>query len=268
MILAAAVCARVPTPIAFAASEAQPSTGCAGPRQPELRDDRQRITVGGEERTYVVDAPPSTDDARPVVLAFHGFRSNAADQRAAAVALAEREHAIVVCPEGHDGVHLLGTTGRGWDLEPADTRDVEFVRALLDRLERERCVDRRRIYATGFSNGAFFASLLGCRLADRIAAIAPISGGMPLAACTPARPVPVLMVYGTADTVLAPAMMRAGRDWWAQVDRCGAPRERDGCTAYDACAADVVACEGSHGHQWPAGTTERIWRFFAAHPRT
>ncbi len=250
---------------------AEPSAGCTGAATPELRADHQRIVVAADERTYVVDAPASSaNDPRPVVLAFHGFQGDGASQRIGTgmASLADRERAIVVHPDGHDDVRLLGTVGRGWDLGTSQTRDLDFVRALLDRLERERCVDRRRVYATGFSNGAFFASLLGCRLGDRIAAIAPIAGGMPLPACTPARPVAVLMMYGRADDVVPPDLMRGARDWWVRVDHCGASQDHDGCATYAACAADVVACEGTQMHLWPAGATERIWRFFAAHPRT
>src|SRR5262249_19948339 len=141
------------------------------------------------------------------------------------------------------------------------------VRSLLDAVERERCVDRRRVFATGMSNGGFFTNLLGCVLADRLAAIAPVAGAIPLGRCTAARPVPVLLIQGSADTVVSPAMVRAARDWWTGVDGCGAAEERDGCARYRGCTADVLYCEGPQGHVWPSDATERIWRFFQAHPR-
>ena len=229
------------------------------------------MTVGSDARSFIVDAPASDPDRpRPLVLGFHGYRGNAENQRRGTgmIELAERNDVIVVHPDGHEGVRLLGSVGRGWDLGAHETHDLDFVRALLDRLERERCVDRRRVYAIGMSNGGFFASLAGCRLADRIAAIAPVAGAMPLPACVPARPVPVLLTFGRADDIVPPALMRSARDWWAKVAGCGSPREGEGCTRYEGCAADVVACEGPQGHTWPPDTTERAWRFFEAHPRT
>src|SRR5439155_516486 len=81
--------------------------------------------------------------------------------------------------------------------------------------------DRRRIFATGMSNGGFFASLLGCELAARLAAVAPVAGALPLDGCVPARPVPVLLVHGRADRVVAPATARAARDWLACAGCCG-----------------------------------------------
>ena len=181
--------------------------------------------------------------------------------------LALRDGFIAVHPEGHDGVRLLGTAGRGWDIRPDEARDAGFVRTLLDRFEQERCVDRRRVFATGMSNGAFFASLLGCVAADRLAAVAPVAGGLDLRACAPVRPVPILFVYGRADRIVRAEMVHGARDWWARADGCGAAVERDGCTRYTACAADVIFCEGPQAHRWPRSATPRIWRFFQAHPR-
>jgi len=117
------------------------------------------------------------------------------------------------------------------------------------------------------SNGGFFTNLLGCALADRLAAIAPVAGALALARCTPARPVPVLLVHGRSDRIVRPELVRGARDWWAGIDGCGNPVERDGCAQYAGCAADVVYCEGPQAHRWPSDATERIWRFFQVHPR-
>lgn len=252
------------------AAPADASAGCAGTPRPAARGERREITVADEPRSYVVDAPTSDHTAPlPLILAFHGFRGNADGLRRGTgmIGLAARAAAVVVHPDGHEGVHLLGTVGRGWDLRADETRDLDFVRTLLDALERERCIDRRRIYATGMSNGGFFANLVGCRLADRVAAVAPVAGAMPLPGCTPPHPIAVLLTFGRADDIVPPTLMRSARDWWATVERCGGGRERDGCTHFEGCAADLVSCEGPQAHSWPPEATERIWRFFEAHPR-
>src|SRR5439155_1510641 len=146
----------------------------------------------------------------------------------------------------------LGTTGRGWDMRPAETRDVDFVRAVLDRLEYERCVDRRRIFATGMSNGGFFANLLGCTLAERLAAIAPVAGALDLGSCVPARPMPVLLLYGRADRVVPAALIAAARAWWARADHCATAAADGDCEHYTGCAADLVYCEGPQAPLRPA----------------
>ncbi len=268
-LLIASACSSPPRGIPVPA-DTDPSAGCRGEPRAAERDARQQLTAGGDTHDYLLDAPDSEPARpRPLILAFHGFRSDAADVCAGTGLrdVAERERAVIACPEGREDARLIGAVGRGWDINPGETRDVGFVAALLDHLERERCIDRRRVYATGMSNGGLFTSLLGCRLAGRFAAIATVAGVMPLQGCAPARPLPVLLVFGRRDRVVPPALMRGGRDWWARIDGCAAPVDVDGCTAYGGCRADVVACEGSQAHQWPADATERIWRFFAAHPR-
>jgi polyhydroxybutyrate depolymerase len=230
---------------------------------------RGSLVVDGETREWLLDLPAGpTDRPLPLVLDFHGFRGSARRLRwwTGFAKLAHRSGFIAVHPDGHDGVRLLGTIGRGWDLRPGETRDLGFVRALLDRLEEERCIDRRRIFATGMSNGGFFANLLGCLMADRLAAVAPVAGALALRGCTPARSMPVLLIYGRGDRVVRPDMIEAARDWWAAADACGASTEQDGCQHYAGCA--LVACAGTQGHWWPSGATERIWRYFQKNPRS
>ena len=249
----------------------EPSSGCrAGGELAALVRERRSLTVGGDTRTYLIDAPgAATDQPLPVVLVFHGYQGNGAQMRDGAgfAALGTRERFIAIHPDGHEGVRLLGSVGRGWDLGPKDTTDLELVRTILDTVERERCVDRRRVFATGMSNGGFMANLLGCRLADRLAAVAPVAGAMPRSGCTPPQPVAVMITLGRADDVVPPSLARGARDWWIEQLGCHGDSERDGCTRYDGCKADLAYCEGPHAHSWPPDTTQRVWRFFESHPK-
>jgi polyhydroxybutyrate depolymerase len=244
----------------------EPSAGCRPGTLSAAVGERHEVAG----RSYLFDAPAApADRPLPVVLAFHGFRSDASDLRAGIgfAQLAGNQGIAVVYPEGHDGVELLGMTGVGWDLRPDQTTDRDFVRTVLDRLDAERCIDRRRIYATGMSNGGFLANLLGCQLSDRLAAVAPVAGALDLGSCTPARPIPILLLYGSADTVVSPELVERGVAWWAKRNGCTASAPSEGCTRWTGCTADVVACEGSQPHRWPRDATDRIWQFFSAHVR-
>jgi polyhydroxybutyrate depolymerase len=249
----------------------RPSAGCRPGTLSALVGERRTIVVDGLERSYLIDAAAArADDPRPVVLAFHGFRHSAAGLRSGLglVELAAVGELVALHVEGRDGVRLLEREGRGWDTAPGDVRDAAFVRAILDAVEAERCIDRRRVFATGFSNGGFVSNLLGCQLSDRLAAVAPVAGARALDTCAPAAPVPILFFHGASDRVVPPRLTVAARAWWRTANRCGAGDEpRDGCVASRDCAADVVVCEGPQAHAWPEDATRRIWAFFRAHPR-
>ncbi|MGW0007140.1 alpha/beta hydrolase family esterase [Nocardia grenadensis] len=89
-----------------------------------------------------------------------------------------------------------------WDFGPGSA-DIGYLADLLTEVESTLCVDTRRIYATGLSMGGFTTSSLGCQVADRLAAIAPVAGLTDFDWCTPARPVPVIDLHGTADPIVA-----------------------------------------------------------------
>ena len=188
-----AAVARAADPVA-----ARPSQGCSLDRIEQGRRLEGRIDVGGVRRDYLLDVPDSVRPhaPAPLLLDFHGFGHSGAGvwQVSGFRDLSARAGFITVYPEGlpvrlRIGGEELERAGLG-DVRVDGNRDLAFVRALLDDLERRYCIDRSRVFATGFSNGAFFSALLGCAMSDRIAAVAPVSGGPLRVACTPARGVP------------------------------------------------------------------------------
>ena len=50
---------------------------------------------------------------------------------------------------------------------------------MLDQMATKYSVDATRIYAAGLSEGGLMAIKVGCSMADRIAAIAPVGAAMP-----------------------------------------------------------------------------------------
>ena len=93
--------------------------------------------------------------------------------------------------------------------------DIAFTIDLLDHLEEQYCINKRRIYVTGFSNGGGLAHLLACNstLSGRIAAFAIASGafykasalgGEPLfERCKINRsPIPIVEFHGSEDPVI------------------------------------------------------------------
>lgn len=166
------------------------------------------VSRGSSTRTYRVHVPGSYVADRPqaVVLVFHGYSGNAVsmEQSTGFSRLADVQGFIAVYPQGL----LDGDGGKPFwaSAGPIDygIDEAAFVSNILDDLQKKLCVDPKRIFVTGFSNGGGMSGFLACRLARRIAAFAPISGNfyaLP-GGCNPGRPVPILEFHGTMDPVV------------------------------------------------------------------
>lgn len=83
--------------------------------------------------------------------------------------------------------------------------DIAFVKAMLDHLATGYATDSKRIYASGFSNGAQMTSRLAVDLSDRFAAIAAHAGTMWLDP-KPARPMTMVFTVGSLDDRFTPAL--------------------------------------------------------------
>lgn len=262
---------------------ALPSTACG------LNDNKRyavatttagELLLGSAKRTFRVHVPPQYEAEKPLplVLMFHGGGGSGRQLELSSSGMneiADREGFIAAYP---DGTGLVKTWNGGGCCGAAvrdNVDDVGFVAALLDHLEETLCLDRRRVFAAGMSNGAMMSHRLGCELADRIAAIAPVAGTDMTSSCTPTRPVPILHIHGSADghvpwqgglgcgpagvpfTGVEESITR-----WAMRDQCsGVSRpyfeQGDGsCQAYGDCSdgAEVVLCTiRDGGHSWPGG---------------
>jgi len=284
-----------PPDVVDAATPMPPRGPCArGDEGP--RDRTMTVTSGGIARSFLVHLPTGWDGrtARQVVLNFHGRTNTAAQQNliSGMTAVADRHGFLAVHPQG-----LGDTWNAGLCCGEAQARqidDVAFTGALLDALEGALCIDTRRVYALGFSNGGFLSHRLGCALAPRIAAIASVAGTNLTTPCTPSRAMPVLHIHGTADAVVPYAgyLGVAGVDRtmaeWAARNGCGAtpsPLSVRGdvtCVQWTGCRdrAGVRRCSvQGGGHQWPGGMTipllganttainasEEAWQFFSAY---
>lgn len=276
-------------------ADSMTSSGCASGTS--LSGDLDwKLQVAGRERAVRVHLPRGYDATKPtpVVLNFHGRNSTASQQELLTGMSPKADAAgfVVVYPSG------VGQTWNGGlccgEAQTAQVDDVGFTRAVLDELERKLCVDKRRVFATGLSNGAFMANRLGCELADRIAAIAPVAGQLATTSCSPSRPIGVMHFHGTADNVVSYTGLglpgvEVSLKAWATRNGCAATplqtyaKGDTTCVTYAKCtdAADVTLCTiDGGGHTWPGGfavpglgkTTQDIkavdamWEFFQGHP--
>jgi len=193
-----------------------PSPGCsiaqAAVAAPAVTNQRETIEVDGTSRWYLLNLPATTTPSpvptspgasalstpRPLVLDFHGLAEGATIHSATSRfgTLGQQDGFIAVFPNGTGSPVHWNTTAQ------SGNQDLDFVTALLTQLEATRCIDTSRVYASGFSDGAFFVSLLACTMSNRFAAIAAVSGLQLDKPCHTTRPVPILTFHGTADPIL------------------------------------------------------------------
>lgn len=276
-----------------------PAATCTGKSAPAMADDTWTISSGGLMRTANVHVPTSYDPTAgmPLVLDFHGYSSNA-DQEALLSGMngkADSAGFIAIHPEGTNNSWNAGSCCGQAATDGVD--DIGFVKDLLDTAADCLCIDAHRIFVTGMSNGGFLSNRIGCEMADRIAAIAPVAGVLGMPACTPSRPMPVIHFHGTADTLVpyngnpAEGFIAVPDDFanWGARDACtDTPSSTfsngdSACSSYLHCGggAQVTLCTVQNGgHTWPGGlpvpslgytttdlsATDAMWSFFLAHP--
>ncbi len=287
-----------------------PSRGCrlgaAARTQPTGEVSRERsLTSGGHTRHFLLDVPAqaaTTPDAKPVpiplVLNIHGLMETPGEQQLLTKMqpLARERGWAMAWPEGIGYSWNAGVCcGRAQDEE---SDDVRFIRDLVAQLGREMCLDLRRVYATGMSNGGFMSYRLACEASDLIAAVAPVAGVEVVPSCTPSRPVPLLAFNGTSD-LLVPHEGRPRLNFpsadesigrWRARNRCSGSastlyqRDDVSCSASSGCTNDasaILCTIDGGGHTWPGGmgvfflgktsdavdASSAILDFFAAHAR-
>jgi polyhydroxybutyrate depolymerase len=217
----------------------------------------------------------------PLVIGLHGAGGTGEDfdARTGLSAYGDDQGFATVFP-------TAASSRRFWSLNrAADPDDVPRIEALLDAIETLGCTDPDRVYATGVSNGGGFAARLGCELAGRIAAVAPVAGGYrALDRCPPTRRSSLLEIHGLADHVVpyrgippdfkgnVPRFVAR----WARRHGCsprpvrthpsrGVTRLRyRGCE--DGTGVEHIAIAGLD-HGWWTHANEEIWRFVRGRSR-
>jgi polyhydroxybutyrate depolymerase len=246
------------------------------------RASRTFVNVATPEgsRSALLHLPPHWRDVRlSLVVALHGWGGDGPfmESYSGLSRLADKAGFAVVYPSA---------PGRSWAY--GTDRDVGFIDELLDQLAERACIDASRVYVTGVSNGGGMTALLGCRLAERVVAIAPVAGGYKaLPACTPEQPVSVLEIHGTADRVVpydgappdfhgsVPQYLRG----WLRADGCRGRVQRSTVNArtlrlrWTGCAGGTTVQHlrlFGAPHTWPGAgprdpwppAQEMVWDFF------
>lgn len=252
--------------------------------------DEMNLRTGRYQRHFLIHIPESSskDEPRPLVVVLHGAFSTAQEMEkwSGWSQLADREKFIVIYPEGIGLLGFLQHWNAGhccgkavednWD-------DVAFLEAAIDGVSTRYGVDKRRVYMVGFSNGGMMAYRFAAERPTRLAAVAAVAAAIgsrvapdqpELLLPSPERPVPVLIMHGTADRNVPFAGGKVGDreylpvsaavNFWTDANRCvGGPVRKDSFGGMvteeswtDARGRNEVRSYQilDWGHQWPGGT--------------
>jgi len=235
-----------------------------------LQPGVQTLTLqhDGVERSYRLHVPTGYDHSRPVplVLNFHGL-TGTPDLQALSSAMdadSDSEGFVVAYPAGVQNSWNAGTCCG--EAARTNVDDVGFARAVVADLKQKLCIDPRRVYATGMSNGGFMSHRLACEAADLFAAIGPVAGALGVSNCQPSRPVPVIHFHGTEDGLVDYDTLALNAiAQWVTANGCtdAQPAETYNqgdvrCETYSQCQAgvEVTLCTVTGGgHCWPGRPT-------------
>ena len=156
---------------------------------------QQSIESNGIARTFYYYAPDNYDPAQGSIFYLHGGGGNGLAAAGASTdnlwqSLADRVGVLTLFPEGKQ--YNSDPTSRTWNDCSDDTRsgcetctdydDVQFIRDLITWVSTsyDANIDLTRMYAAGESKGALMSERLALEANDVIAAVASVSGNLPV----------------------------------------------------------------------------------------
>jgi len=273
-------------------------------------DYRFSFAHDGNTREYLVHVPRSYRGApTSMLIALHGGGGDADfqadDAKYKLISKSEQAGFIAVFPNGYSRMPsgILATWNAGTCCGAAQKNnidDVGFIRAVIDRVERQANIDRRRIFATGMSNGAMMSWRLACE-APEMRAIAAVAGTDNTTSCHPGHPVAAIEFHtidddhvplngGKGDLSVVQvdfASVDATQAKWVRINRVDATAKRVLTVAGAHCdlhqskpgGAPVELClTDTGGHSWPGGGVQQgrkqpsmaisandlMWQFFSS----
>ncbi|MCP2334909.1 alpha/beta hydrolase family esterase [Actinomadura rupiterrae] len=262
---------------------------------------KQKLDVGTPgHREFLLHVPPGLADRKwkdgrpdkplPLVIALHGGLANMSQMESLTGfdKVADDKGFLVAYPDGFLTTWNAGDCCGAAKFGKID--DVGFLTKLINRLNSAGLTDPKRVYVTGFSNGAGMAYKMGCDAADKVAAIGVVEGAL-VTKCDPSRPVSTMIFHGTADRNVPfdgggrrdinddrpyPAVSFA-LNFWRDHDDLPPPKAttlaaQSGnvqCSSSGKGGVSLALCKViGGGHAWPRGAAPMLWEFFAAHGRS
>ena len=202
------------------------------------------ITVDGTSRSYNVYAPKNLGENRPLLIFCHGYNQDAnwmqnnefKNDNVSMEAVCDTAKFVVVFPNG---------ISNAWDT--SGDRDINFVKAIIEKMVTQYKIDRNRVYLGGFSMGGMFTYHAMNRIPDLIAAFCPVSG-YPMGGATAnanVRAIPILHIHGTGDGTCAFSGAQPALNVWIK---------HNGCPTTAKTVNNYNGFSGAKMHTWGPGS--------------
>jgi polyhydroxybutyrate depolymerase len=161
---------------------------------------RVTIVSDGVPRTAILVQHHRLKQARrPAVIILRGGREKGARLRRTfgLEEMARSSGAVLIYPEPLAG-HWGNAPG------PEARRDSVFIRDLIAKFVARGIADRGKVFLVGIGTGGMVALRLACDEKNVFAGIAVLGASLPSddASCKPSRPIPLMMIASTTDTVV------------------------------------------------------------------
>lgn len=208
-------------------------------------------------RNYTVHVPPTGSANRPLVVFLHGCSQTGEAMAAATgfneLADAERFSMLYIDQNNTFPLTYPEADGNGlacwnWfhpDHQQRDQGEPGVIADITRQVVAEYSVDPKRVYVVGMSAGANMAVIMAATYPDVYAAIGTLAG-CPYADCTDltglltyeamaerARPIPLFMAHGTADTVVPFPVSLDLLESWLNTNDWVNDGEKDGSVSKD-----------------------------------
>jgi len=252
----------------------------------QVGENIRSIIFDSLTREYLLYIPKGYDlkTPLPLVLLFHGMGMNATQimNMSGFGKVADEKHFIIAVPNYEKGA--LKNYALTYDI-------VKFSKEFIREISTIVAIDKKRIYAAGYSRGGRVCSQLASELSTEIAAAGMVAGlFFPMK--SPPRAVSVIAFHGTEDKMVSHSDSVVPH--WVENNECkGTPITRKISedvtqTVYGSCKDQsevIFYLINEAGHTWPGSpradisvdaglgktnkdinATNLIWSFFEAHP--
>ena len=146
-----------------------------------LTDQNFSCSYAGTAHHFILDLPEKPEGA-PLVLMLPGYGNTAESFRTSVHFEAEANalgYAVAYVTGARNPNDPVSAVGWNSGIGAAGNDDVAFLVSLAEYLQQAYFLDGRRIYAVGFSNGAFMAHRLAMEAGSTFSACVSVAGLMP-----------------------------------------------------------------------------------------